>query len=181
MLFTVVASGDSAEHWIRRGTCIGSNDVRKWGQDVDILILANQPYKFKERLNIIKKSKAKVLVTNVNAWKPIFPNCERIQRLISFNKLILKNFVYSSQTTPIICLSLAIKMGAKEIVLWGCDMLTHRVWRKGTKSGDREIEVYKKFFKDCDRIGVKVYLGANNTAFDSCLPLYNDIPGKSNI
>jgi len=129
-------------------------------------------------LNIIKKSKAKVLVTNVNAWKPIFPNCERIQRLISFNKLILKNFVYSSQTTPIICLSLAIKLGAKEIVMYGCDMLTHRVWRKGTKSGDREIEVYKRFFKQCEKIGVKVYLGANGTAFDNYLPLYQDRTGE---
>lgn len=172
MIFTVVASGESAKDWIPRGTCIGSNDVNKWGKEVDILILANHPGKFKERLNIIKKSKAKLLVTNVNAWKPIFQNCERIQRLISFNKLILKNFVYSSQTTPIICLSLAIKMGAKEIVLWGCDMLTHRVWRKGTKSGDREIEVYKRFFKQCEKIGVNVYLGANGTAFDSYLPLY---------
>jgi hypothetical protein len=65
-------------------------------------------------------------------------------------------------------------MGAKEIIMYGCDMLTHRVWRKGTKSGDREINQYLKFFRDCERIGVKVYLGANNTAFDSVLPLWTD-------
>lgn len=174
MIITCVASGDSAKDWIPRGTTIGSNDCEKWNKPVDILILANAPHKFKERLNIIKKSKARVLTTSVSQWKPIFPNCERIERLISFNKLILKNFIYHSQTTPIICLSLAIKMGATQIIMYGCDFLNHRIWSKGTKSGDREIKQYMKFFAECKRIGIRVYLGANNTAFDSTLPLYED-------
>lgn len=175
MIFTVVASGESAQHFERHGTVIGSNDCEKWGKPVDILILVNSPHKFKERIHTIKKSKAKVLTNSVANWKPYFQNCEKISRLISFNKLILKNFVYSSQTTPIICLSLAIKMGAKEIIMWGVDFKNHAHFREGTKSGSREIDVYKRFFKECNRIGVKVYLGANNTAFDNTLPLWTHI------
>lgn len=77
-----------------------------------------------------------------------------------------------SQTSPIIAISYAIKMGAKEIILYGVDFLNHRKWSRGTKSGDREIKVYCKFFAECERIGVKVYLGSNGTAFDLMLPLY---------
>jgi len=175
---TIVASGQSAEHWIRRGTVIGVNDCEKWGKPVDILILVNAPGKFKERLNIIKKSKAKVLTNSVSPWKPYFPNCEKIERLISFNKLILKNFVYHSQTSPIIAISYAIKQGAKEIILYGIDFVSHRIWRAGTKAGDREINVYKRFFKECERIDVNVWRGADGTAFDSVLPLYPSVTGK---
>jgi hypothetical protein len=174
MLFTVVASGQSAEHWERRGTCIGSNDCEKWGKPVDILILANSPHKFKERLNIIKKSKAKVLVTNVNAWKPIFPNCERIQRLTAFNINVRKGFIYSSSTTPIICLSMAISLGASQIVMWGNDLVNHHAYRVGTKAGDHEINKYIKFFRACEKVGIKIYLGSLGTAFDKTLPLWKD-------
>lgn len=172
MTYTVIASGDSAKDWVRRGTAIGVNDCLKFGRDTDILILVNAPGKFKERLNVIKKSKAKVLTNSVSMWKPYFPQCQKIERLISFNSKILKNFVYMSQTSPIIALSLAIKMGATEIIMWGVDFLTHKKWAKGTKAGDREVRVYEKFFKECERIGVKVYLGANGTAFDGVLPVY---------
>lgn len=174
MIYTVVASGDSAKNWIPRGTTIGVNDALKWGRDTDILILVNAPGKFKERLDIIKKSKAKVLTNSVNMWRPYFPNCQKIERLISFNAKILKNFVYMSQTSPIIAISYAIKQGAKEIILYGVDFVNHRKWSKGTKAGDREIKIYCKFFAECERIGVKICLGALETAFDDILPLRID-------
>lgn len=169
---TVIASGQSAERWIRRGTVIGVNDCEKWGKPVDILILVNAPGKFKERLNIIKKSKAKVLTNSVNLWKPHFPNCQKIERMISFNKLALDRFIYHSQTSPIIAISYAVKLGAKEIILYGIDFLSHRVWRLGTKSGDREVNVYLRYFKQLQLKGIKLYLGANGTAFDKHLPLW---------
>lgn len=172
MIATVVACGESAKNWIPRGKTIGSNDCEKFGKPVDILILANHPSKFKERLNTIKKSKAKVMTTSTKAWRPIFPTCELITRTTSFNRKIVKGFVYTSQTTPIMCLSLAIRLGATEIVMYGCDMQTHKVYNKGTKKGDREISTYLRFFYDCKRIGVNVWLGANGTAFDNVLPIY---------
>lgn len=177
MIYTVVASGDSAKDWVRRGPVIGVNDCEKWGKPVDTLILVNAPAKFKERLNIITRSKAKVLTNSPGMWKIHFKNCEKIERLISFNSRILKNFVYMSQTSPIIAISYAIKQGATEIVIWGVDFLYHRKWAKGTKAGDREIKVYERFFADCKRIGVKVYLGETGTAFDGVLPVYQDRTG----
>lgn len=172
MIYTIVASGDSAKHWVANGPSIGVNDCEKWGKPVDKLILVNAPAKFKERINIIQKSKAQVLTNAPATWKLYFKNCQKIERLISFNSRILKNFVYMSQTSPIIAISLAIKLGATEIIIWGVDFMNHRKWSKGTKAGDREIKVYERFFADCRRIGVSVYRGADGTAFDATIPLY---------
>jgi len=175
MICTVVACGDSAKGWIPRGTTIGSNDVLKWGTPVDYLILCNSPLKFKpERLSIIKKTKAKVLVTSVNHWKPIFPSCERIQKMTSFNKMIVKGFVQTSVTSPIMCLGLALRFGATEVIIYGVDFKNHSSYSQGTKRGDQEIEKYKRYFKEMNRLGVKVWRGADGSVFDNYLPLWID-------
>ena len=170
--FTIVACGESAQGWTPRGTCIGSNDCEKFGQPVDILILANHPDKFKERINIIKKSKATVRSNTPQTWRKMFPNVEKISRMVFFHKRILPGFTYTSKTTPIMCISTAINMGAKEVILYGVDMLTHHSFRRGVKHGDFEIATYLKFFKEMERLGIKVFLGAKGSAFDNSLPIY---------
>ena len=85
----------------------------------------------------------------------------------------MRGFVLSSVTTPIICISMAIKMGATEIIVYGLDMLNHKTYRVGTKLGDREFNKYKLFFKECERLNIKVWRGADGTAFDLTLPKYD--------
>lgn len=172
MIFTIVGCGESARNWMPNGISIGSNDCEKFGKPVDYLILANIPRKFGDRLNTIKKTKAKVMVTSLNEWKQIFPNCEKIQRVTSFNKLIMKGYVQTSSTTPIMCMSMAVRMGAKTLILWGVDFLTHGSYRVGTKSGDREIEKYLRYFRACKEKGIEVYRGADGSVFDKVLPIY---------
>jgi len=65
-------------------------------------------------------------------------------------------------------------MGAKRLILWGVDMMTHHAYYKGSKRGDSEIALYKRFFVECKRIGVEVYLGAEGTAYDKVLPLWKE-------
>jgi len=71
-------------------------------------------------------------------------------------------------------MSLAIRMGAKRLILWGVDMMSHHAYYQGSKRGDSEIALYKRFFVECKRIGVEVYLGAEGTAFDKTLPLWQN-------
>lgn len=172
MTVTIVACGESARHWVPRGLTIGVNDALKFGIDTDILLLVNAPVKFKERLSIIKKSKAEVLTTGLTQWKPFFQNAKRLERVTSFNKMIMKGFCQTSQTSPIMAMSHAIRLGATELIVWGIDFVDHRVWRVGTKSGDREIAKYKLFFKECERLKIKVWRGADGTVFDNVLPLW---------
>ena len=173
MIYTVVGCGPSAALWEPNGISIGSNDCEKWGRPVDYLVLANHPGKFKgDRLEIIKRTKASVQCTSASQWKALLPNAFQLLRAVSFNTRILPGFVYTSRTTPIMCVSLAIRMGAKKIIMWGCDMMSHHTYYKGSRHGDAEIALYKRFFADCKRINVEVYLGQEGTAFDNYLPLW---------
>jgi len=177
MIFTIVGCGDSAKSWTPIGTSIGSNDCEKWGRGVDHLILANHPGKFKNgRLNIIKRTKAQVHTTSRRLWQQNLPCCLQLNRVVSFNTRLLNGFIYTSSTTPIMCMSLAIRMGATELILWGVDMLNHHAYYQGSKLGNREIGVYHKFFQACTAKGIKVYLGAHGTAFDKTLPLWTTVP-----
>ena len=171
-IFTVVGCGDSARNWVPNGVSIGSNDCEKWGRPVDYLILANHPSKFKDRLKVIKATKAKVMVTSRRDWDKHLPNCIQIARITAFNLRASRGFIYTARTTPIMCVSMALKMGATEIMLWGVDMLTHHAYRQGEKKGDQEIATYKRFFSYVQKTDVKVWRGADGTAFDKVLPLW---------
>lgn len=173
MTFTIIGCGDTAKEWTPVGTTIGSNDCERFGKRVDYLVLVNAPHKFKERINVIKNSKAQVYVNSLGPWSKMFPQAKQI-RLTPFTIRINKDLIYSSRTTPIICMSLAIKMGATKLILWGIDMLTHHSFRRGTKTGDHEITTYRKFFVQANKLGVDVYLGRQGTAFDNDLPIYED-------
>lgn len=173
MIATIVASGSSAKDWISRGTTIGVNDCGKWDKPVDILILVNRPAKFSiDRLRIIQKHKGVVLTNSVNGWNGIFPQSKKLERMVSFSHRVNKGTHYTSATSPMIAISHAISLGATYIIIWGVDFKNHKSYAQGSKRGNREIEVYRKFFKAVERIGVKVYLGALGTAFDNDIPLY---------
>lgn len=171
-LFTIVGCGDSAKNWQPNGVSIGSNDCEKFGKPVDYLVLANAPHRFKERLATIKKSKAKVMVTSKPAWQSIFPNCEQIYRTTAYNQRVLGGFIYTARTTPIMCFSLALRLGATEIIMWGVDMVNHKTYRLGTKQGDLEIATYKRFFEQAKKLGIKTWIGKGGTVFDSYLPTW---------
>lgn len=175
MLATIIASGSSAKDWTSRGVTVGVNDARKWGKEVDILILVNRPQKFSpERLAIISQHKGEVLTNSVKAWKDIFPQAKKLERMASFSSRVTKQTHFTAATSPIIAISHAIVLGAKTIIIYGVDFRDHKSYRQGTRPGDREINVYRKFFKAIERLNIKIYLGALNTAFDNDLPLWRE-------
>lgn len=174
MTVSVVAVGDSAKDWFKTpcDLSIGVNDSPgKWGHDVDQLLIINFPRKFtSERMKHILSSKAKVF-THTSAWRTHFPKCEVI-RLSPFVGYFRKNHIYTSKTSPIAAISMAIKAGATDIILWGIDMKNHARYSESTKNGIHEIKTYLKFFDAVEKFGVKIYRGADGGVFDARLPKY---------
>ena len=176
MLVSVVACGQSAEGWYKTpcDLSVGVNDVLKFGHDVDQLLIINFPRKFtSERMKHILSSKAQVF-THTSAWKTHFPKAQVI-RLSPFAGYFHKNQIYASKTSPIAAISLAVKAGAKKVILWGCDFRTHHAINESSKKGLHEIKTYLKFFDAVEKFGVKIYRGADGSAFDSRLPLYDNL------
>jgi hypothetical protein len=173
MTFTVVGCGNSAQNWVPNGPSIGCNDCEKFGNGVDYLVLVNSPNKFKHRINTILRTKAQVLTNMPGTWIKHFSKDRLTQiRLSPFVVRVRPGMIYSSGTTPIICMSVAIAKGATKIILWGVDMVNHQTFRIGVKKGDQEISVYRKFFKEVKLLGIEVFRGADGTCFDNDLSLW---------
>lgn len=173
MTTAIIGCGQSAQHWgeSKFDLSIGCNDAGKWGYSLDQLVIVNFKSKFdKTRLETILKTKAKVFI-HTSTWKKDIPSANTI-KLTLFNGKVRDGFIYHSKTSPFVAISLAVKQGANDIVLYGIDMLNHKAYRQGTRAGDYEIKTYLKFFEELKKQGVRVWLGTTGSCFDNVLPLF---------
>jgi len=187
--YTIVGCGQTAKDWIPRGHSIGVNDAWKWGKPTDSLVVCNRPSQFgKDRYQTIVNSTPQYFYTQGDAW-PMHvkaPKISRKSRLISTNPIhpetrfihwsgtLYPETVFFSNTSPFIAISLAFFLGAKEIIMWGCDFVDHKIYNSGEPSTVRqEVEVYMDLIREMKIQGCQVYLGAKGTAFDNLIPLYD--------
>lgn len=174
MIISVVACGQSAQDWFKTpcDLSIGCNDMLKFGAHPDQLVVINFQRKFTpERLKTILSTRPKKVWTHTSTWQKHFSNAVVI-KLSPFNGFVRDGLIYSSKTSPMVAMSLAVKQGATEIIIWGVDFLTHPAYKTGTKSGDFEVKNYLRFFEQLNKRGIKVWRGADGSVFDSQLPIY---------
>lgn len=177
MIVSIVACGDSAEHWhkIPCDLSIGCNDAFKWGHKTNYLLLANWPAKFPQyRLDIIKNSKPDKFFSSVEQWRAYFPNMIKI-RLNSWDGHLYKNRpdeFSSSNTSPFIATSMAYKLGASKIILWGVDFKTHKVYNESNPQTKTELSQWKQIIAALRKEGVEVYLGDKGSLMEEFLPIW---------
>lgn len=173
MISTVVALGQSSTNWTPRGLTIGVNEYLTFGKQADVMIIVNAPHKFDhEEMNLILKHKGRMLTNSPKQWSKHIPQAEGLKHFGAFHLRVARGRVYHSTTSPMVAISYAIQRGATEVVIYGVDFKDHPKYRAGTKAGDHEIGVYKRFFESAGKLGVKIWLGANGSVFDDALPLY---------
>ncbi len=178
---TIVGCGESARNWIPRGHTLGVNDSWRWGKPTDSLLVCNRPVEFKQdgRLEIITSSNPKTFYSHKSNWAYAFPDWKKIS-LVQWYGVIRRGQQYSSNSSPFIAISLAWNLGAKDIILWGVDFMNHKTFNPGNPYRDKEVEVYMQLIGALKEEGVRVWLGANNTAFDNLIPIYEEnIPAVS--
>jgi hypothetical protein len=163
VIVSIIGCGDSAKDW-HKVPCdysLGVNDAFKFGYAFDGIILANWPVKFpSHRLNIIKNTPVKTCFASVDQWSTWFPNMVKI-RLNTWDGHLYperKDEFTCSQTSPIIALSMAYKMGAKDIILWGVEFSTHNLFHKDNPQTKNELRAYKGIIDSLKREGVNVWL-----------------------
>lgn len=169
MTISVIGCGKSAEGW-HNTPCdlsIGCNDVKRFGKNTDWLIVVNRKFT-PEREAIIKASKPKRFLTTIPYWRQQFPNAETL-RLQRYDKHLKKGHVYSSKTSPFIGLSLAFNAGAKDIILFGVDLVDHPVIRE--KLLDYELRQYQSLCRSLHEQGTKVWVSSNNSLLSTFLPV----------
>lgn len=175
MISTVVALGQSAKDWTPRGLTIGVNEYLMWGKQADVMVIVNAPHKFSHsEMTLINQHKGRLLTNTPKQWGKHIPKAEPLKHMGAFNLRVQRDRLYSSATSPMIAISYAMQQGADEIVIYGVDFKDHPKYKTGTKHGDHEIGIYKRFFASCQKLGVKIYLGANGSVFDETIQLWKD-------
>ena len=167
MTIHVLAAGDSAKHYKGQTPSIAVNDGFKWGYQPTYLLILNTPNQFSpDRMEVMQRTRPHKLYTdNPNNWKSMFTHVEEFKSRgwSHSNRLqkISKNYLYHSKTSPFAAISLAFSWGFTEIVLWGVDMVNHRVYSPNGNEGSfiNEMASYKTFIASLNDAGVKVFLG----------------------
>lgn len=174
--FTIVACGDSAKDWTPNGYCLGVNDAGKWGKPLDGLLICNRPATFsRDRLDIIKATNPKDFYCNKRDWQEYFPKWKKV-RLHTWAGVLhewKELHAYSSNTSPLIAITLAYNLGAKEIILWGVDFRNHHMYNDSNLETYREVDTYCHVINQMREKGCRVYIGASGSVFDKILPGYD--------
>lgn len=174
-LFTVIGCGNTAKYWIPRGHSIGCNDMLKFGKPVDSLLVCNRPAEFTpERFQTIINSNPKNFYSHKGDWKTWYPGWKKISK-VGWYGTLHREQVYTSSTSPFIALSLAFHLGATEIIMWGCDFKDHKIYLEGKPETEREVQTYLQLIRMMGEQGCKVWLGAEGTAFDNLIPIYERV------
>lgn len=174
MIFSILATGSSAQHFVPRGHVIGVNDAARWGHDIHSLVVCNRQQQFsKERYEIIKNTKCEQFYSHKQGWSKEFPNWTRIN-LVTWYGHYRRNQVYSANSSPIIAITLAAKLGATDIIMWGCDFIDHHIFHSGNPETDKEIKTYLDLRAELKAAGINLGLGSKGTAFDNYFPVWQD-------
>lgn len=171
MIIHILGLGESAKNYKGQSPCIGVNDCKRLGFEPDYLLLLNTPMQFaKDRFEVIKATKPKEIHTNSpNLWNKVFTDIQvngfNSRSWSHSNRLqkISSNYLYHSKTSPFAAISLAYNIGYYDIVLWGVDFVNHRAYSPGKDMFAHEINNYKSFCMSLNEVGVKVYLGSEES------------------
>jgi len=175
MTVSIVACGASGENWntIPHDYSIGVNDAFKWGHRFNALLICNHMAKFsKERQDIILRTRPVKLYTHCVSWEPYFKDISWI-KLRSWDGILRKDCtrLTHADTSPIIAMSLAFCMGAKKIILHGCDMVTHHIYSKDNPHTREEVRKYRGFIEAMKEVGTETFISGPG-ALDEFVPIY---------
>lgn len=174
MIIACVGCGASAEGWFNTpcDISIGLNDCLKWGKNTDWLVVINRKFT-KEREDLIITSNPKRFFTTIYYWNKLFSHSETL-RLQRFSKHVKKGNVYSSKTSPFVALSLAFNAGAKDVILFGVDLVDHPVIKD--KLRNYELRQFERFCGELAKQGTKVWVSSKDSSLSKFLPVYAPVP-----
>lgn len=175
----IIATGESATNWKGEGPSIGVNDAAKWGYELDYLVIVNFPNQFQQsRLQTILGTNVKKVYSSTPfsfSWQRHFHNVEEINtRRYSKGEKLSQNYIYHSETSPFVAMSLGYSQGFTKLVLWGVDMINHHRYGKQSPAHFNEVMMYRSFIQALSLQGVQTYIGSKGTIFDNQLPVWNN-------
>ena len=124
-----------------------------------------------DRLRTIDSTLCKGFYSQLEDWRSI-PNYNRIN--LNMPGATLKGYGYSNNS-PFVAAQVARKLGAKEIVLYGCDFHQDHKFFKHKNAKFSALQAFKELRKLYDSIGVKIYVGHASSALSDVLPTHKGL------
>lgn len=173
MTIFIIGCGPTGEGWFNHphDLSIGVNDCLKWGRNTDHLLVVNRRFS-RDREEMILRSKPKKFFTTIPYFQKLFPGAE-ILRLQMYSKRVKKGQVYSSKTSPFIALSMAFNAGATNIVLFGCDLVSHPVIKD--KLLDYELRNFQHICRELSLQGCHVWVSSKESSLSRFLPVWHPV------
>lgn len=167
MRCNIIGCGATGSLWDGSVFSIGVNDCLKFKMPVNALICVNMFNKEPERQRIVNETK-----TTHGFWS----HTRQWSHREDFKKLDMQQWhgrlipgnVYWSHTSTFIAITLAVKLGFTEIVLYGCDLTDHKHVKN--KILEDEIKNTLELSRELEKIGVKLYIYKAFGAFKGLLP-----------
>lgn len=174
MTIHVLGLGETLEDFEHDGNItIGVNDIHSYFCS-DYVVCIDEPRAFpdKKRLNTIQQTKCKGFYSHLDCWKHLenFNKIELISPRGSVENLDSEGFCYSI-SSPFVACVLAYKMGAKKIVLWGVDFMSHPEINSHRR--DKAIADFKRLNEAFIQRGVQMFVGDSFSYLSTFLPVWN--------
>lgn len=173
MKFAILGTGNSIKDFIPSPeiTTVGVNDIEKFIR-TDYIVCVDPPRVFnKERLKIITESKPKTFFTlkgndgeDYDEWQKYFKNIKQFKQAEprgNPDMLSSETYLPVSICSPFSACCVAYKLGAKEITLYGVDLINHPNFSE--ELIQRIIKDFVKLKVELEKRGVKLFVGSKET------------------
>jgi hypothetical protein len=169
MRANIIACGETGRLWDGTGFSIGVNDCWKFGKPTDALVCVNVFLNEPARQKIVSESRpaAGFYSSNTRMWIN-HPNYIPMLNLKRFEGKYVKGELYYRHTSTFIAITLAVKLGYTEIVLYGHDLTNHKHVKSRILEG--EIKSTLELVKHLEKLEIKVYIYKPVGAFKDFLP-----------
>jgi hypothetical protein len=169
----VLGLGDSLEYYKPdNNITIGVNDIHKYYK-TDYVVCIDHLFAFpKDRLETILKTKCKGFYSQIVDWGMMIPSFKLIEFNIGrgfLHELDNDKFCYSNNSPFVACI-LAYKLGAKEIILHGVDLIDHPHIKGNSK--EKALLDYKNLNKAFKSKGVNLFVGSKDSSLSNFLEVY---------
>lgn len=168
MRCNIIGLGETGSLWDGNGFSIGVNDVMRFGKPVNALVCVNVFNSEPERQKIVKETVTThgFYSSNTRFWtyRPDYIKMNMSMWLGTYKP----GKLYWSHTSTFIAITLAAQLGYTEIVLYGCDLVTHKHVKGRTL--DQEVKNTLELVRELEKCGIKVYIYKPLGAFKDKLP-----------
>lgn len=158
---------------------IGVNDI--WAKvQTEMVVCIDRPEKFTAtRLDVIKNCTPKIFFSYLNNWKESKKNSYYWKapiKGIEKGEVFKEGVIYHSVHSPFVACNIAYLLGAKNIVMYGVDFLSHSKL-KGLNAISKIVSDFNWLNENLKKRGVNLYIGHSASRLSESLPVWSHSSG----